>query len=200
MRYDDNGAPTGKLDHSAEVLPTVPAVFQKPLILALLGSYLKQLQDLEDACWQLFTLRFLSVAENEALEKWGRLVGESRNGDSDDFYRVRITIRIAVNRSRGNMADLRKIALLVFGHDQFRIWAHRKAVAIYVFRPWETQATRTQALRWFQLAKVACESFRLYTAVDSGPLRIVSIYDSIPSDGMESVSAPLSGGRMMGEI
>lgn len=200
MRYDTDGAPTGKIDHMAEGESLIPEVFRKPVILKFAAAYMRQVQDLENAAWDLFTLRFLANATGDALEKWGRLVGELRNGDGDEFYRVRITVRIAVNRSRGNFGDLRRIALLIFGHDRFRIWAHRKTVAIHVFAPYATPATRTQALRWFTLAKVAGESLRLYQSVDTHPLMMVASTDSIPTLGMELSTAPGSGGRIMGEI
>ena len=201
MRYDPvTRQPIGKVDHNAEANALVPEILRFPLVLAWLATYTKQLQDLEDALWDLFSLRFLSIATGDALDKWGRLVGETRNGDADDFYRVRIMVRIAVNRSRGNFGDLRKIALLAFGHDQFVIWAHRKTVAIHVFQPYTTAATRAMVLRWFTLAKVACDGFRLYRAVDAGPLRMTSSTSTyVPTDGMESTLSPGSGGRIMGE-
>ena len=200
MRYDTNGAPTGKVDHAAEGDSLIPAILRFPLVLAWLATYTKQLQDAEDALWQLFTLRFLSIATGDALDKWGRLVGEARNLDADDFYRVRSMVRIAVNRSRGNFGDLRKIALLAFGHSNFVIWAHRKTVAIHVFSPIATLATRAMLLRWFTLAKVAGDGFRLYRSVDGGPLRVRSSTSTIiPSDGMESALSPMTGGRIMGE-
>ena len=101
MRYDPvTRQPIGKMDHNAEGNALVPDILRFPLVLAWLATYTKQLQDAEDALWQLFTLRFLSIATGDALDKWGRLVGEARNLDADDFYRVRIMVRIAVNRSR----------------------------------------------------------------------------------------------------
>ena len=200
MRYDETGQPIGKIDHNAEGNALVPDILRFPLVLAWLATYTKQLQDAEDALWQLFTLRFLSIATGDALDKWGRLVGEARNLDADDFYRVRSMVRIAVNRSRGNFGDLRKIALLAFGHSNFVIWAHRKTVAIHVFSPIATLATRAMLLRWFTLAKVAGDGFRLYRSVDGGPLRVRSSTSTIiPSDGMESALSPMTGGRIMGE-
>ena len=201
MRYDEaTGEPIGKMDHNAEGNALVPDILRFPLVLAWLATYTKQLQDAEDALWQLFTLRFLSIATGDALDKWGRLVGEARNLDADDFYRVRSMVRIAVNRSRGNFGDLRKIALLAFGHSNFVIWAHRKTVAIHVFSPIATLATRAMLLRWFTLAKVAGDGFRLYRSVDGGPLRVRSSTSTIiPSDGMESALSPMTGGRIMGE-
>lgn len=200
MRYENDGSPTGYIDHMAEGSALVPATLQKPGNLALLGTFLNQVQAAEDAAWQLFTLRFLSVATGDALDRWGRMVGEPRNADGDDFYRVRITVRIAVNRSRGNFADLRKIALLAFGHSEFVIWAGRKTVAIHVFAPFATLATRAMVLRWFALAKVACDGFRLVRSAGS-PLRMVSVTaTTIPSKVMEFSGNPGSGGRLMGEV
>lgn len=200
MRYDTDGAPTGHIDHPAEGSALVISRLKKPRNLALLGTYLNQIQALEDAGWAVFTLRFLSVATGDALDRWGRMVGEPRNSDGDNFYRVRITVRIAVNRSRGNFGDLRKIALLAFGHDQFLIWAGRKSIAIHVFAPIATTASRAMLLRWFTLGKVACDGLRLVRSVGN-PLRMVSsTATTIPSARMEFSGHPGTGGRMMGEV
>jgi len=112
MRYDAAGQPTGYVsDWIAVGLDQLTTKWRgKPLIAALLGAYLGRVQDAEDALWELFTLRFLDTAEGAQLDVWGRVVGEPRNGTTDAQYRLRIALRVLVNRSRGTWPELLVIA------------------------------------------------------------------------------------------
>ena len=201
MRYDVDGNPIGHVDHILDGLELLPAAMRKPRLQALLTTWLKQVQEAEDAAWQLFTLRFLDNAFGATLDQWGEMVGEHRYTDGDDFYRVRIKVRIAVNTSRGNFTSLRRVALLALGHDNFRIWAHRKHVALHVFQPPNTAATRNHLIRWFTLAKVACDGFTLYRSNDLHPMIVRSVLDSvIAPDGVSSATGLVGGGSVMGAL
>jgi hypothetical protein len=70
-------------------------------------------QDVEDALWSILNKTPLSAAIGYQLERMGALVGEQRNGDSDEPYWVRVAARILVNRSSGSVNELLAIFSLL---------------------------------------------------------------------------------------
>jgi len=72
----------------------------------LLTIYLEEIQELEDANFAVITSRFLEGAEGAQLDVLGALVGELRQGKTDEAYKVWITARIRLNRSFGRPDDV----------------------------------------------------------------------------------------------
>jgi hypothetical protein len=108
-------------DHIDQGVALLLEQFQgKPRIAALLTSLLRQVQDVEDAAWDVLTSRLISVAADAQLDALGKLVGEPRDGRDDGGYRVAITARIAVNRSSGTGPEIVAILKLV-DVDSFRL-------------------------------------------------------------------------------
>lgn len=204
MRYDAETQapdPGSKVDHTAEIPPRIPVFFRRPTILAMVNSWANEVQAVENAFWQLFTERFLSNATGETLNIWGRIAGEPRNAETDEPYRLRITIRFAVNRSRGKYDALYGIAKLAIGHTNFRLWRGWKSIGLWVFEPVSTTASPAQIKGWMVRAKPLGDSF--YYCDSSGgdnPLGCVSTDDPIPALNlaMEDVNAPGTGGQIMG--
>lgn len=88
--------------HVDGALERRPEMFKgKAKFEALLTILATPAQALEDALWQLFTERFLSAAVGVQLDVLGALVGQSRNGMSDEMYRLYIRARILANSSDG---------------------------------------------------------------------------------------------------
>lgn len=79
----------------------------------LVTAFAAPVQDIEDALQQLLVQRTVTTAEGEQLNVLGRLVGQPRNAMSDDDFRRMIRARISVNRSKGTIADVLKVANLV---------------------------------------------------------------------------------------
>lgn len=79
----------------------------------LLDAILLPMQDVEDALQQCLTDRTLETATGINLDVIGRLVGELRQGQSDDDYRISIQARVASNRSSGTMEDLIRVAKII---------------------------------------------------------------------------------------
>lgn len=103
-------------DHVGDALARLPAQFAgKPLIRAFVGCLIGPIQRLEDAIWQVYTLTDIDTALDAALDQLGALVGEDRNGLTDEIYRRRIRARIATNRSKGRTEDLYAVALAILG-------------------------------------------------------------------------------------
>lgn len=72
--------------------------------------YAEEFQELEDAIWQLYTLRSIATATGQQLDNIGAKVGLSRNAFSDTDYQRLLYGQILVNRSKTTIPEL--IALM----------------------------------------------------------------------------------------
>lgn len=90
-----------------------------PVLYGLLRAYLRAAQRVEDGTYSVLASRYPSQLSgygpiaNAQLDVLGTLVGELRNGRSDDAYLLGIKIRIKINTSRGLRADLFEIVRLI---------------------------------------------------------------------------------------
>lgn len=82
-------------------------------ITKLLRALVEPVQDVETALQQVHVGFDIDVAEGDQLDIVGALVGRERNGMSDADYRRLIRAQISVNRSKGTIADVIKVADLV---------------------------------------------------------------------------------------
>lgn len=89
-----------------------------PRLEGMLRAYLNRVQELEDAIWSVIIGRLVDYAVGIQLDVLGRLVGQVRNGATDEPYRARIRARIAANRSLGTPDDIIRVALLASALDQ----------------------------------------------------------------------------------
>ena len=103
-------------------------------IVNLLTALVTPCTAIEAAFQQLFTERFVDTAIGAQLDIVGKIVGQDRNGMSDDDYRRYCRARIATNRSRGTVEDLLKIAGLVIGDPAATLVEDTQGVAAYVLR------------------------------------------------------------------
>lgn len=98
-------------DHQARGAARLSEQFKYQVaIVALLKSWATQVQAIEDAANGLRLARAIETAEGLALDKLGALVGQGREGRTDVQYRIWISGRILVNRSRGKPPQLIGIA------------------------------------------------------------------------------------------
>lgn len=85
-------------------------------LLALLDANSAQVQALEDALWQLQTLRLPpSAASGAQLDKLGELVGQLRKAMADAQYLPWLQARILANLSKGAAETLIRIVDLITG-------------------------------------------------------------------------------------
>lgn len=77
-------------------------------ILAGIGA---QLQEIEQAYWDLYNAFDGDTATGDQLDLLGKLVGELRQGRTDDDYRAAVKVRIMVNVSDGSLPTLLRISL-----------------------------------------------------------------------------------------
>lgn len=79
---------------------------EKPLINAIVKAMLTPIQESEDVASQLRSDRWISTAVGKQLDGCGYIVGETRQGRSDDTYRTAILFRVFVNISNATPEDL----------------------------------------------------------------------------------------------
>ena len=90
----------------------------KPRIAALLSSYLRRVQELETAIFDVLVSRLIDTAVDEQLRKIGRIVGQPNQGSwDDDTYRLYIKARIRANKSNGHGDDVIDVLNLVEAAD-----------------------------------------------------------------------------------
>ncbi len=73
----------------------------KVYIESLLGSFSPQIQELENVFFDLLEKRSIDTAEGYQLDQLGKIVGQARQGMSDEEYRIRLKARIIQNTSFG---------------------------------------------------------------------------------------------------
>lgn len=96
------------------------AYVTQPNVRAWLAVLLQPWQDLEDATWQVLTMRLLATATvyalpqtNVVFDSIGALVGQPRQGLADADYKSLIYLRVAVNRATGRTTDWAKFATIL---------------------------------------------------------------------------------------
>jgi hypothetical protein len=90
----------------------------KPRFAALLKSYLDQIQELEDATWDVVEAHYVDTADLTRLKVLGRIVGQVYRGELVEDFRVMVRARIRINRSHGKQVDIIEVAqLLLDGID-----------------------------------------------------------------------------------
>jgi hypothetical protein len=84
-----------------------------PNLAGLQRDYSDEIQELENAIWDVIVARLPDYAEGVQLDVLGRIVGALRNGRGDAAYRARIRAQIAINSSFGRAVDIISILRLI---------------------------------------------------------------------------------------
>lgn len=99
--------PTHNLQHLKEGLARMLYQFQgKPNFVAILSSYLVQIQEIEDMFYDLLIKRRLANAEGAQLDGIGSIVRENRRGRDDENYRTAIRARIRILKLNSRIEDV----------------------------------------------------------------------------------------------
>ena len=85
---------------------------------ALAESYAAQIQDLEDATFEVILERVLDNAVGVQLTTIGAIVGQPRTTSNDDHYKMAIRARIAINVSESTPEDLILITILLLAIEE----------------------------------------------------------------------------------
>lgn len=105
-------------DHEDQAVARLVAQFKdKPLIEGVLRAFIKQIQDIEDVL-NVMINETLENAEGVQLDGFGEIVGEKRNGKTDEFYRIAILARTGRNTSEGTPEDIISVFNLLTGSTE----------------------------------------------------------------------------------
>lgn len=124
------------VDHSdrgiARALATLTG---KPRLEAFLRSWLDSAQELEDVVYALRAMMLVSSATGVWLERLGKIVGQPKEGRTDEVYRVWIMARTLVNRSSGTAPQLLAIveALVPDGVSIYTQDEYPAALTVHVY-------------------------------------------------------------------
>lgn len=107
------------IDHVQAGLALLLSQYQnKPRIAALLSSFLRRIQELDDAAIDVLIARLIDNAVAAQLVVIGRIVGQPNEADwDDDTYRIFIKARIRANKSSGHGDDVIDVVNLVEAAD-----------------------------------------------------------------------------------
>lgn len=98
-------------DHTVRALARRPERDKdKTNIALLISSFADQIQETENAWYQLFEERNITSAVGDQLDDLGLIVDQPRNGTTDADYRMRLSARIAANNSDGLLDDFIRVA------------------------------------------------------------------------------------------
>jgi len=174
-----------------------------PRVDGFLQAVMAEVQELEDAGFDVYVSRLIDNDPVGDLEdKLGALVGQPRNGFSDDQYRIFITARIAANRSDGKHETLISItSLLINQQVPILFRTYLKALEIEVY-----DVPVNPYIIWhdfLNIAKAAGDSLRFFFTVN--PITDTLIRESV-SGGVTttttqrkgSVSGTCGGGFLAG--
>lgn len=120
--------------HVAQAEATLTSRYrEKPNTLAMLRAFVRRVQELEEAIWDVIEGRLLVAsvgqkvpwdngagadtlvdAQGAQLDMLGALVGEARIGRADSVYATAIRLRLRIARSSGTPNDLIEIAKLSY--------------------------------------------------------------------------------------
>jgi hypothetical protein len=98
-------------DHVEQAADRLTSMFaDRRVIEAMLRSYIKRIQRIEDELWKVINARdFLGTPAGIVLDILGQIVGEARDSRTDADYLEAIRIRILINKSSGKTLDLMRI-------------------------------------------------------------------------------------------
>lgn len=100
-------------DHEGRVSRFVEQFRNKPDLEALARSYLKQLQDLEDAIFEIILERNLDDSVGAQLTTIADIVGQPRTTPDDARFRTAIRARIRINLSHATAEDVMSVLRLL---------------------------------------------------------------------------------------
>ena len=97
------------------LMALIPPFWGKPRIAAWLQTYLDQVQDLEDAAWEVLNAYDIDTCDMPRLNVLAKIVGQPNLGWSLETFRSVVRGKIAANRSRGREDDLLNVLRLSIG-------------------------------------------------------------------------------------
>jgi hypothetical protein len=95
------------VDHSTESKSKLLSQYKDaPNINAILAAYIVQVQEIEDILQEFYTKTVLATATGQQLDQIGVILGRTREGNTDDIYRVLLYTKIVQMFSEGTINEL----------------------------------------------------------------------------------------------
>jgi hypothetical protein len=154
---------------------------ENPITTAITQAVVTPFLDIETAYRALLAGITLDDAIGVQLDLVGKIVGQVRNGMSDDDYRRYCRARIAVNRSRGTTEDLILVTTLAINEPGAVYRVEREGVATLVIRVTEVAITTAVAIIGHDLA---------YQAHAAGVRLLLEYSESPPANTFRFDSGP----------
>ena len=166
----------------------------RPVIAAMVESYVERLQLIEDAFFQMLASFAIDSATGAALDAHGLWVLESRQGRLDDPYRAAIKARGSLYRSRGTVDDI-IAAVRIFASSSALAVGYRQAGIAEYELTFQTLAGGTLAAAdavatsVLPLSPAGVKAYVIYTATEAAP-----------PFRFDTVGAGLNQGRLWSQV
>lgn len=105
------------------------------------GVLADEVQELEDAAWDVIVQRQLDSAEGAQLDQWGDLLDEDRQGLGDDEYRGVLRAKILVNLSQGRADDLYGVAIALASPLSVWVVEYQPATVLLIIQVSQVMST-----------------------------------------------------------
>jgi len=195
--------PTRERDHVQKGLAKFLEQFKgKPVLASVLGSWLAQIQKLEDAIWEVILIRGIELSEGIGLDHIGNIVGRKRLGLEDPDYRVALRAQIRINRSSGTPEDVIAVTELSLPPEGFSFEYEEEYPATVLIQVNE-QVSFLITVLFDNLVRAkdgGVRLFLLYIAHEQGnSFRFASSAESEsdPAQGFGNVLDPSTGGKFV---
>jgi hypothetical protein len=100
------------------IVKLVPSFWGKPVIAAILRSYVNRVQEFEDDCFEVMNAFDIRTCDATRLAILGKVVGQPNLGWDTETYRAVVRAKIASNRSHGRENDLVNVLRLILGSPE----------------------------------------------------------------------------------
>lgn len=105
-------------DHEGKVVALLLEQYKgQPKMEGLIKSFASQIQELENAFFDMVAKRTLDGAEGTILDEMGTIVVQDRLGFDDAFYRNLLKAKVGENTSQGEIEKIIQITQLLTGAD-----------------------------------------------------------------------------------
>lgn len=101
------------------IVALAPCWWGRPRIAALLASYIRRLQEVEDAIWEIIAIRELATADLPRLKILGAIIGQPRLLFGEEMYRRVLQARALANVSQGRARDIISVLEILVGPGEY---------------------------------------------------------------------------------
>lgn len=123
--------PTPITNHTEDAKAHLTSMFRsRRVIEGLLSAFINRIQTLENTANEILGEWNLDTDNDRILDMFGKIVGEPRDGRTNDDYRAAIRLKIRVNKSTGK---LREFLYILFLAAHGTVWEYYPAFPAGVF-------------------------------------------------------------------